>query len=87
MKEMAPNLTSDIIVDTKREKTCVNSVGLEIVYEVKFVSENVPPFFFCQSTVLVVNLRICDFFFEVRVICLLRLKHGVDGVIAAEKRI
>jgi hypothetical protein len=87
MKEMAPNLTTDIIVDAKCEKTCVNSVGLKIVNEVKFISKNVRPFLLSQCTVLVVNLRICDLFIEVRETCLLRLEHGVDGVVAAEKRI
>jgi hypothetical protein len=80
MKEMAPNLTSDIVFNAECENTCVNSARLEIVNKIRIASKDLNPLFFGQTTTLLVKLLVHDLLPQLRETGLLCLKHWIPCI-------
>jgi len=79
VKKVAPHFTSNIIVDTDRKESFIDSVWLKIVYQVSISSEDFTPLLFGQDRALFFEMLLNDllprllreFFF------VLGLGHGV----------
>jgi hypothetical protein len=60
VKKVAPHFTSNIIVDTERKETFIDSEGLKIVYQVSISSEDFTPLLFSQARALLFEILVND---------------------------